>query len=195
MKKLIQDYKVMMKMRKGMGRGQGSGWKNMRFDDGRRHSLASKGVKSAQKIPYIPPEEKYLKEGQIKEATKDDKITASELAQATGSEERYKWSPIFPFDLTDGANYLAIRGGAYWLMDIVGSYQFKTKFRREPFQVWKLKKVKNKDDVMAEVVADDGNGHVLARQKIPYTDFFDKYEGDEIKLYFDTGVIMLPSEY
>ena len=33
-----------------MGRGQGSGWKNLRCDDSRRHSLASKGVKSAQKI-------------------------------------------------------------------------------------------------------------------------------------------------
>ena len=36
-----------------MGRGQGSGWKNMRFDDSRRHSLASKGVKTAQKIPRM----------------------------------------------------------------------------------------------------------------------------------------------
>ena len=37
-----------------MGRGQASGWKNLRCDDSRRHSLASKGVKSAQNIPSIP---------------------------------------------------------------------------------------------------------------------------------------------
>ena len=34
-----------------MGRGQGSGWKNMVSNDSRRHSLASKGIKSAQVIP------------------------------------------------------------------------------------------------------------------------------------------------
>jgi hypothetical protein len=39
-----------MKQRKGMGKGKGSGWKNMRSDDSHRHSLASKGIKSAQKM-------------------------------------------------------------------------------------------------------------------------------------------------
>ena len=38
-------------MRKGMGRGQGSGWKNLRCDDSKRHSLASRGIKTAQKVP------------------------------------------------------------------------------------------------------------------------------------------------
>ena len=40
-----------MANRKGMGKGKGSGWKNMKCDDSARHSLASKGIKSAQKIP------------------------------------------------------------------------------------------------------------------------------------------------
>lgn len=39
-------------MRKGMGRGQGSGWKNIAGNDSHRHSLASKGIKSAQKIKF-----------------------------------------------------------------------------------------------------------------------------------------------
>jgi len=46
-------------MRKGMGRGKGSGWKNMMQNDSHRHSLASRGIKSAQKINMykvtVPP--------------------------------------------------------------------------------------------------------------------------------------------
>ena len=49
-------------MRKGMGKGQGSGWKNLRCDDSRRHSLSSRGIKSAQKIPKINSVHWLLKE-------------------------------------------------------------------------------------------------------------------------------------
>jgi apolipoprotein D and lipocalin family protein len=41
-------------MRKGMGQGMGSGWKNMLVNDSHRHSLASKGIKTAQKVKAIP---------------------------------------------------------------------------------------------------------------------------------------------
>jgi hypothetical protein len=37
-------------LRKGMGKGKGSGWKNMRSDDSHRHSLSARGIKNAQKI-------------------------------------------------------------------------------------------------------------------------------------------------
>ncbi len=37
--------------------------------------------------------------------------------------------------------------------------------------------------------------NILVKQKIPYTDFFDKFDGNEIKLYFINGILMLPSEY
>ena len=50
-----------MKMRKGMGKGKGSGWKNLRHDDSRRHSLASNGIKSAQ-----PNVEGLVRQAQIK---------------------------------------------------------------------------------------------------------------------------------
>ena len=56
MKKVLTGIKKkwgLNKMRKGMGRGQGSGWKNLRCDDSRRHSLASRGIKTAQKVPSL----------------------------------------------------------------------------------------------------------------------------------------------
>lgn len=39
----------------------------------------------------------------------------------------------------DGVKYMADEAGAYWLLDIIASYQTDAKIRREPFQVWELK--------------------------------------------------------
>lgn len=39
--------------RKGKGQGMGSGWKNINMDDPVRHSLSSRGIKTAQRIPAI----------------------------------------------------------------------------------------------------------------------------------------------
>lgn len=39
-----------MANRKGLGKGRGSGWKNLARDDSNRHSLSARGIKSAQKI-------------------------------------------------------------------------------------------------------------------------------------------------
>jgi len=38
-------------MRKGLGKGKGSGWKNLARDDSRRHGMSAKGIKSAQRLP------------------------------------------------------------------------------------------------------------------------------------------------
>jgi len=123
----------------------------------------------------------------------NEKFNDSDLRQFSGGDNYYSWSILFPrFKLTDGTKYLSEKAQAYWLMDIVGSYQSSPKFRGEEFQVWKLKKGKGKEAI---VTADDGNDNILRTQKIPYTDFFDKYDGDEIKLYFTNGIILLPSEY
>jgi len=122
-----------------------------------------------------------------------NKISESDLSGFIGSESYHKWSILFPnFKLTDGANYLAEKTQSYWFMDVIGSYQGSSKFKKEEFQVWSLKKTKDNEAV---VIADDGNNNKLVTQKIPYTDFFDKFEGNETKVYFTNGVILLPSEY
>lgn len=116
----------------------------------------------------------------------------SELDQFSGTLEYHRWSILFRnFVLTDGAKHLAEKAGAYWLMDLIASYYTKPAVRRETFQVWNL----TVKESVGVVVCDDGNGNVLARQKIEYTDF----PLSSTKLYCIQGdgvwVIMLPNEY
>jgi len=115
-----------------------------------------------------------------------------ELTQFTGTQAYHRWSALFPrFVLTDGSLYLAEKAGAFWLMDVIASHQYKRLLRANPLQVWTLK-VKNYE---GRVVCTDGDGRVLTRQAIPFTDF----PLHEIQLYaVDDGqyrVIMLPSEF
>ena len=114
----------------------------------------------------------------------------AELRQFTGTERYYKY--MFNIVLTDGAKYLADRAGAYWLMDVVASWQLAKKVACEHFQAWNLNV---QEDKKATVVADDGSGKEIARQKIPYTDF--PLRSQRLYLVNDGRyrVLMLPSEY
>ncbi len=92
--------------------------------------------------------------------------------------------------LTDGTRYLADTAGCYWLMAAISSH-LQRLAKEETFISSKL----TVDNGKARLNIEDGNGTVLATQKIPYTDF----PLDEIMLFacWDQKhwVIMLPSEY
>lgn len=112
------------------------------------------------------------------------------LAQFTGTEYYYKWSPLFRnFVLTDGTKHLAEEAGAYWLMDAIASH-FRS-YRGEDFVVATLKK--RPQTWLLKLT--DGNYVKLASQVIEYSDF----PLDEITLYVikqdDLRVVLLPSEY
>ena len=125
----------------------------------------------------------------------------SELPHFTGSEEYhtivYPWLRDQPLLLTDGAKYLAdqagvIGGSAYWLIDIIASYQREKKIADQEFQVWKLVVT----GTQGKVTCDDGNNHILVTQDIPFVDF----ALDEISLYASRAdgmgiIVLLPSEY
>jgi len=108
-----------------------------------------------------------------------------ELENFTGTERHYK-HPL-GIKYTDGVKYLADKAGAYWILDCVASYQ--PKFRNKDFQVWKLKKNENNTAVLT--MREDEGQPELVRQKIPYTDF----PLDEISLWCENGVLILPSEH
>lgn len=138
------------------------------------------------------------------------------LAQFYGTEKYYRWSKLYPkFFLTDGAWWLANNAECFWLMDLIGSWQYNKKVHREYFQVWKLMYFKGSDPEYPPLtignvleikhsqpvppfwmaVCEDGNGRIIAEQKIEYSDFplydfklYAIYTGDEM-------VILLPSEY
>lgn len=111
------------------------------------------------------------------------------LSYFTGTEKYYKHSiagkhGIF---LTDGCHYLREQLDAYWLFDLISSYQYK--LAKETFQMWKLTKVK---DNSWTITATNGNGEILANQFIPFSDF-PLEEG--ISLFLVDNVAMLLSEY
>lgn len=111
-----------------------------------------------------------------------------QLAQFIGTEHYYRLTPSAV--LTDGTKYLAEAAGAFWLMDAVASYLPQLTGRQD-FIVARLVRTGSQ----AELTLDDGNGRVLERQHIEYTDF----PMQSIQLYAccdgDYWVLMLCSEY
>jgi len=118
------------------------------------------------------------------------------LAQCYGTEGYHQWNPLFrKMVLTDGTKTVAEMCGAYWLMDLIGSYQSKClgdEMLRD-MQFWTLRKKGDDWEVICERDTDD----IFLTQDIPFSDF-PLPEG--IKLYVAPAdeeyyVIMLPSEY
>lgn len=112
------------------------------------------------------------------------------LRNFTGTTKYTRWS-IFPhIVLTDGALFLAENANAFWLMDAIASHI--DDFEGEGFVVATLSQLVSG---RWELAFDDGNGKLLAEQRIEHSDF----PLDEITLYAvwqgDLWVILLPSEW
>ena len=123
--------------------------------------------------------------------TTTPKLTKADLAQFTGSEQWYRHGINRDVLFTEGAKFVADRGGAYWLLDTIAICQrHEKKVAAEPFQVWKLEVNKHLDE-SALLTCEDGNGNKVYEKKIPYTDF----PLDEITLWFANNTIYLPSEH
>lgn len=104
------------------------------------------------------------------------------------------WDEVFYTHWTKRLTYsfgmqaLAEAAGCHWLIDLIASHQINPKVRREEFQIWTLRKTESPRAV-AECRRDK-DAPLLARQCIPHTDF----PLDEIKLYVENGMLLLPSE-
>jgi len=116
-------------------------------------------------------------------------LSATDLAQFTGSEQWHRHALNGEVHFTDGAKHVADRVGAYWLLDEIALTQlYDKRVRAEGFQVWKLNV---NTDLMADLTCEDGSDNVVYIKKIPFTDF--PLEG--ITLWFTDNTILLPSEY
>jgi hypothetical protein len=93
---------------------------------------------------------------------------------------------------TDGVAMLAKDAECHWLLDAIFSHiTTNRKLYRETFQVWKLKrKPTHKSPDRAVLSCEDGNGNEILRQTIPFTDF----PLDTIDLWYENGILMIPSE-
>ncbi len=125
--------------------------------------------------------------------TQENKLTARELANFTGTEQYYKhWCGGH---YTDGVHYVAEKAGAHWLVDAIFSYQAKMK--KYGFQLWKLKRTgltePKEGEFMAILTMTTGGkeSEPKVEQKIEYTDF----PLDEIEMWLIDGVLILTSEY
>ena len=110
-----------------------------------------------------------------------------QLAQCTGTEGYHShWSRLV---FTDGVLTLAEVCQAYWLIDAIGSHQ--PRCRRDSMlremQFWTLRKVGDGWELICERDTND----IAIRQKIEYSDF----PLDNIRLWVQQNVILLPSEY
>ena len=129
-------------------------------------------------------------------------ITPSDLAHYYGSETRHKSNMFTGQRLvhTDGVQYVAENGGAYWLLDLVASH-FRSVAQWTVncggFATITLRK--NKTGDRSKVVMGTGNGTEKTLQMI-HTDFpYEAFDGKEFKMYIQWDgsrlTLMLPSEY
>lgn len=116
-------------------------------------------------------------------------IDKETLRRFTGTEYWYRHGLLRNVLYTDGAKYVAENAGAYWLLDEIAFSQMVKRVVAEEFQLWKLRV--NSQDQAAQLVCEDGNGNIVFRKLIPYTDF----PLEEISFYFIDNTILLPSEY
>ena len=122
-------------------------------------------------------------------------LKAEDLAQFYGSENWYRHPLVSGVLYTDGAQYVAEQGGAYWFLDEIAFNQSVPWIKALDFQWWTLTV---RPDRTGTVTCGNGNGKQVFKRELDYTDF----PLDEIVLFCildGTGketvrVICLPSE-
>jgi len=117
-------------------------------------------------------------------------LCEQDLRQFAGTEAWYRHPLFGKFLYTEGVQYVAEKGEAYWLLDkIFACTAHIEKLSREEFLVWEL--IRNNESKGAKVICTDGNCNELYREEIDFTDFPLR----SIKFYFTDNALLLPSEY
>jgi len=117
------------------------------------------------------------------------KLSEADLRQFTGSENWYRHPLVRHVLYTDGAKYVADKGGAYWLLDEIAFAQRAQKaVAAEEFQVWTLAV---NSDRTALLTCGDGDGNTVYEKRLVYTDF----PAERIALWFANNTIYLPGEH
>ncbi len=111
----------------------------------------------------------------------------TEMQECRGTESYHKLS-LTPLLATDGVRIVAEKAEAFWLIDVIGSYQINPKVKALAIQFWTLE-VKDCHAILY-CIEDSGMPRIV-EQEIKYTDF---PEGNW-QFYVQQGVIMLPEEY
>lgn len=123
------------------------------------------------------------------------KAVQEHAAHANGATHMQK-HPLSRSIYTSGVHFMADICGAYWLIDAVLSHQHTASVRREPFQIWQLRRKGGAAPGWLLECWTDTPGSEYAKrialQAIGYSDFPDELL--PFKLYHEGGVLMLPQE-
>lgn len=103
-----------------------------------------------------------------------------------GTEGYHKITFFGRFVCTDGVRFFAEEGKAFWVLDLIASYQYEKKVCGLDFQHWKIV---SKDEKFV-ITCDDGNGNVKVTQKGPTN-----LEEGTYCFFLCEKVLMLTSEY
>lgn len=117
------------------------------------------------------------------------KKAISNAAGGTGQWHRYNTNML----LTDGVLGVCEAAGAYWIIDIIASYQNDKRVRNDEslqqIQFWTLKVDLERERAVITLERDTDD--VVLSQAIEFTDF----PLAELKLYYQNKTVLLPNEY
>ncbi len=103
-----------------------------------------------------------------------------------GTENYHKVLPFGNQLVSDGVMYVMACGYSWLVTDALIVMAMKPKLKKEEFLVVELH-LHGGDE--GRMTIEDGNKHVLYRQKYAYTN-----AQKELKFYYENGVLMLPDE-
>lgn len=119
----------------------------------------------------------------------NETLSLEALDQFHGSESFYKHPLFRQFVYTEGVQYVAEQGEAFWLLEkIFACKQCVEKLQNERFLAFTLTK---KDQGGASFSVEDGNHNALYSENILFTDF----PLQTITFWFVGETLLLPSEY
>ena len=89
---------------------------------------------------------------------------------------------------SEGVKALCDDCTAYWLLDLIASYQTESIFKEEGFQVWRMIRLEKET---FQITVSNGNGKILIKKEIEGIDFL----YDALTLWCIESSVILPSEY
>jgi len=122
------------------------------------------------------------------------KLTKQEVEEHlpyfTGTSQWYRVSKEPEILLTDGTKFLVESCGLFWFItDFVLMKLVDPKISKQGFLLFTLDV--NLETKEAKITIDDGNGNILFESEIPFTDC----PIEKVRMYYSSGVLLLPSEY
>jgi hypothetical protein len=123
------------------------------------------------------------------------KAAATQNAINNASGGTSQWHQCGGLVITDGVKSVCETAGAFWLLDIIRSYQFDKRLQKDEMlqhiQFWLLDVDLEKNTAVVTLERDSDD--VVLTQKIPFTDF----PLAKFKLYYTPAekIVLLPNEY